>query len=153
MTAAAEHRGAWIATPAVLLPYLAQRDRPSRRHVPQRLPPLRGTPHRPLHRRERRSGPWRTEVAMKPFFEPVVQQEMTVGGLKLRVPVFYQDMTSMNAVFTASTQRVTELLSHPDLRPVEFRRGRSLLSVTALEYLQSGIGPYNEVAIAAPVVF
>ncbi len=90
---------------------------------------------------------------MKPFFESVVQQEMTLGGLKLMVPVFYQDMTSMNAVFTASTARVAELLPHPELRPVEFRRGRSLLSVTALEYRQSGIGPYNEVAIAVPVVF
>lgn len=93
------------------------------------------------------------EVVMKPFFESVVQQEMTVGGLKVMVPIFYQDMTSMNAVFTASTARVAELLPHPALRPVELRRGRCLLSVTALEYRQSGIGPYNEVAIAASVVF
>ena len=93
------------------------------------------------------------EVAMRPFFESVVQQEMTLGGLKVLVPVFYEDTTSMNAVFTASTERVAELLPHPDLHPVELRRGRCLVSVTALEYRRSGLGPYNEVAIAAPVAF
>lgn len=90
---------------------------------------------------------------MKPFFESVVQQEMTLGGLKVLVPVFYQDVTSMNAVFTASTGRVAELLPHPDLHPLELRRGRCLLSVTTLQYRQSGIGPYNEVAIAVSVAF
>ncbi|HEU4386037.1 MAG TPA: acetoacetate decarboxylase family protein [Anaeromyxobacteraceae bacterium] len=90
---------------------------------------------------------------MKPFFESVAQQEMTLGGLKVLVPVFYQDVTSMNAVLTASTERVADLLPHPDLHPVELRRGRCLLSVTALEYRQSGIGPYNELAIAASVTF
>ncbi len=90
---------------------------------------------------------------MKPFFESVAQQEMNLGGLKVMVPIFYQDITSMNAVFTASTKRVVELLPHADLRPVELRRGRCLLSVTAFEYRQSGIGPYNEVAVAASVVF
>ena len=90
---------------------------------------------------------------MKPFFESVAQHETALGGLKFLVPVFYQDLTSMNAVFTASTERVAELLPHPDLHPVELRRGRCLLSVTALEYRRSGIGPYNELAIAASVAF
>lgn len=90
---------------------------------------------------------------MKPFFESVAQQEVTLAGLTVKVPVFYEDTTSMNAVFTASTERVAELLPHPDLHPVELRRGRCLVSVTALEYRRSGLGPYNEVAIAAPVTF
>ncbi len=59
----------------------------------------------------------------------------------------------MNAAFTASTGRVAELLPHPDLHPVEMRRGRCLLIVTAFEYRRSGLGVYKEVSIAAPVTF
>ena len=92
---------------------------------------------------------------MKPFFESVAQQEVTLAALNatVKVPIFYQDTTSMNAVFTASTERVAELLPDRDLHPVELRRGRCLLSVAAFEYRRSGLGPYNEVAIAAPVTF
>ncbi len=92
---------------------------------------------------------------MPPFFESVEQREVTLAELnvKVRVPIFYEDTTSMNAVFTASTERVAELLPHADLHPVELRRGRCLLSLTAFEYRRSGLGVYNEVAIAAPVAF
>jgi len=92
---------------------------------------------------------------MKPFFESAPQRDVTVDALKanVKVPVFYEDTTSLNAVFTAATERVAELLPDPDLHPVELRRGRCLVSVTAFEYRRSGLGAYNEVAIAASVAF
>ena len=92
---------------------------------------------------------------MTPFFESVAQREVRLTALDatVKVPIFYEDTTSMNAVFTASTARVVELLPHPDLHPVELRRGRCLLNVAGFEYRRSGLGVYNEVAIAASVTF
>ena len=39
------------------------------------------------------------------------------------------------------------------MRTVEVVPGRCLLAVAAIEYLDSDLGPYNEVAITLPIAF
>ncbi|RJP38730.1 MAG: hypothetical protein C4548_12775 [Desulfobacteraceae bacterium] len=82
------------------------------------------------------------------FFEGILQRPIPEYGVTL--PIFYHKGRSMTAMFTASTRAVRDRL--PDsLHPVELYPGRSMVAVSAFEYASTGIGPYNEVSVAAVV--
>lgn len=84
-----------------------------------------------------------------PLFAGLQQWEMP--QFDTRLPLFIPDFGSITAVYHAATERVEPLLPHPDLRPVEVLPGRCLVVFSALEYRESDLGPYNELAIAFPV--
>jgi hypothetical protein len=91
---------------------------------------------------------------MKPgFFDGISQREVAVSCGAAKLPCCYYDASAFHAAFTASTAGVAALLPDADLHPVELRRGRALVSVTALEHRRSDIGPYREVMVGAIVVF
>lgn len=90
---------------------------------------------------------------MSRFFEGVKQWEFEWQGQRGKLPVFYQDVTTINTIFTARTDRVSPLLPHPTMRPQELLPGRSLVAITCFEYRRSDIGPYNEVAVSFPITF
>lgn len=82
------------------------------------------------------------------FFSGILQRPIPEYGVTL--PIFYHEGSSMTAMFTASTRAVRERL--PDsLHPVELYPGRSMVAVSAFEYISTGIGAYNEVSVAALV--
>ena len=88
------------------------------------------------------------------LFRGIVQTEIRDRhGNPARLPVFYQDVASIAAVFTASTRLVCPLLPHPDLHPVQLLPGVCLVGFTAFEYRACDIDPYNELSIAFPVTF
>jgi hypothetical protein len=82
------------------------------------------------------------------FFEGILQRFFPEYGVAL--PIFYHQGRSMTAMFTASTRAVRERLPAA-LHPVELFPGRSMVAVSAFEYASTGIGPYNEVSVAAVV--
>jgi hypothetical protein len=85
------------------------------------------------------------------FFRGVKQWDFTLQGMQVKLPVFYYDMTVMQAVYTASTVKVKEKLPLPEIKPVELYPGRCLAAFTAFEYRRTDIDPYNEFSIAFPV--
>jgi hypothetical protein len=87
------------------------------------------------------------------LFDGIKQWEFESKGIKGKLPVFYYDNTSVTAIYTASTDKVKELLPHPDMRPIELYRHKCLAVFTAFEYRKSDIGPYNECSIAFPIAF
>jgi hypothetical protein len=87
------------------------------------------------------------------LFEGIKQWELEWRGHKGKLPVFYQDASSMTAIFTGRTERVRELLPRPEMRPVELLPGRALVAITAFEYRRSDIDPYNELSIAFPIAY
>ncbi len=90
---------------------------------------------------------------MSTFFDGVKQWELEWQGRTVKLPVFYQDVTTLNAIYTARTARVKPLLPHPAMRPVELTPGRCLAAITCFEYRRSDIDAYNEVSISFPVTF
>lgn len=68
-------------------------------------------------------------------------------GYVFKVPSFCYGNLSMNAVFTASTNKVRSYVPHPDMHPVEIFPGRCLLSFTAFEYRKTDLDPYNEFSL------
>jgi hypothetical protein len=89
------------------------------------------------------------------FFKGVVQWEIMTkdGSLEGKLPVFYYDNTAMTAIYTASTDRIRDLLPRTDMHPVEIWKGRGLVAFTAFEYRNSDIDPYNEFSISFPITF
>lgn len=67
------------------------------------------------------------------------------------LPIFYYDCSAMSAIYTASTELVKKHIPVDDLYPVEIFPGRCLMLISAFEYRNSDIGPYNEVSIAVMV--
>lgn len=89
------------------------------------------------------------------FFKDVVQLEFAVPEFNRvgKLPCFYYDVTTMTAVYTASTKKVRPYLPLPEMHPVEMIPGRCLVAFTAFEYRDTDIDPYNEFSISVPITF
>ncbi len=87
------------------------------------------------------------------FFKGVIQQPVTVAGREGKLPAFYQDTSTMLAVFSASTSKVDALLPHRDLHAVELRPGRALVAIAGLDHRRSDLGSYGEMMIGPLCTF
>ncbi len=71
-------------------------------------------------------------------------------------PTFYGDVTCAMAVFLCSYDKAAALLAEqlsPRIVPVRMTRGRALVAFSCYEYKKvMGVRPYNEIAIAIPVM-
>jgi hypothetical protein len=71
-------------------------------------------------------------------------------------PTFYGDVSCAMAIFMCSYDKAASLLARqlsPQIVPVRMPRGRSLVAFSCYEYKKVlGVRPYNEIAIAIPVM-
>ena len=71
-------------------------------------------------------------------------------------PTFYGDVSCAMAVHMCSYDKAAALLAEqlsPDIVPVRMTRGRALVAFSCYEYKKVlGVPPYNEIAIAIPVM-
>ncbi|MFY9178615.1 MAG: acetoacetate decarboxylase family protein [Venatoribacter sp.] len=83
------------------------------------------------------------------FFKAISQVEIPMVDFHVmgRLPVFYYDNTAMTAAFMASSKEVRKLLPDPDMHLIEVVPGRCVVTVSAFEYRDSDIDPYNELSI------
>lgn len=82
------------------------------------------------------------------FFDNIQKWQIERNGTQGLLPAFYFDNLFLTGVYSASTQRVRELIPHADLHPVELWPGRCLVAFTAFEYRKPEFDPYNEFSIA-----
>jgi len=86
-----------------------------------------------------------------PFFQvPQTAHSTTQGDVDL--PILYFDTSTLLAFFTASRDAVEAKLDGTGLRPALTMGGRALVGVAHYEYRQTGVGTYNEVGVAFPVL-
>jgi hypothetical protein len=85
------------------------------------------------------------------FFDGVTQFPISHPKYSLCHPVFYNEMSALQAVFITPLARVRGWLPSSQLHPIRVTPWHTLTGITAFEYRQTDIGPYNEVAIAFPV--
>lgn len=88
-----------------------------------------------------------------PFFKDTPRNILDMAGEPLEFPILYYDFRTVMATFTAKTSGLKRLLPHDNFRPIEIRPGRGMLGIIALEYCDTSIGPYNEIAIIIPCKF
>jgi hypothetical protein len=83
-----------------------------------------------------------------PFFDGVTQTDVTIAGQPAKVPIFYYDGTATGAVFAARLGALRRLMPDPRFCPARLAPGLGAVVITCFEYRDTGIGPYNELAIS-----
>lgn len=81
------------------------------------------------------------------FFKGVDQLEASIAGVEARTPVFYRDARSFTTIYPASLMGVRALLPDPRFVPAQVLPGVAAVHLTAFEYYDTDIQPYNEFAI------
>jgi hypothetical protein len=87
------------------------------------------------------------------FFENTPRETFQIDGQSVEFPVFYYDYRFLTCVVTAKSDKLNALLPHPEFKVAELWPGSGVLSMTAFEYRDTDLGPYNEVAISIPMYF
>lgn len=87
------------------------------------------------------------------FFKDTPRKTVDMDGETIEFPVLYYDFRFISSTFTAKTNRLKELLPHPNFKPVEIWPGTSMLVLAAFEYHDTSIGPYNEIGLSIPIKF
>ena len=88
-----------------------------------------------------------------PFFEDTPIKTLDMAGEPFEFPVLYYDFRMISTTFSAKTKKLKKLLPHANFKPIEILPGTGMLIITAFEYLDTSIGPYNEVSVSIPVRF
>lgn len=78
------------------------------------------------------------------------EKGVDVGSAKVDLPVMYYRDDSFMGVFSAALEPVQALLPSQDLFPVTLQNGRGIVAVAALNYIETGVGPYGEIGIVIP---
>jgi len=68
-------------------------------------------------------------------------------------PIFYYDYRFIGTYFPVKTSRARNLLPHANFKPIEIWPGTVMIGITAFEYHDTSVGPYNEIAISIPTIF
>jgi len=81
------------------------------------------------------------------FFEGVEQVEASMAGKKAKLPVFYRSARAITAVFPALMWNLKKLIPDPRYKPAQISPGVGAMHLTAFEYYDTDIEPYNEFAV------
>lgn len=85
------------------------------------------------------------------FFQGIQQISESRGEFDFKLPVFYYDITTINVAFVTPIGHIKKRLPSRQLKPLRLTPLHGLTVITAFEYRDSDIGPYNEVSLAFPV--
>ncbi|MEW5944908.1 MAG: acetoacetate decarboxylase family protein [bacterium] len=87
------------------------------------------------------------------FFRGVYQIETVFEGGKAKFPIFYREASSVTALFPASMSGLRRIMPGREFHPLPVLPGVGALAVTAFNYRDTDIGPYNEVSISVPISY
>lgn len=87
-------------------------------------------------------------MTVRGFFDGVEQVEIELEAGKVRLPLFYREARGLGVLIPANVLRLRRLLPDPRFRPAQVFPGIGALIIGALEYYDTDIGPYNELAVA-----
>lgn len=88
-----------------------------------------------------------------PFFKNVERKTLYMEGQPHEFPTLYYDCRFIGTYFPVKTSRARTLLPHANFKPIEIWPGTVMMGITAFEYHDTSIGPYNEIGISIPTVF
>jgi hypothetical protein len=85
------------------------------------------------------------------FFTGVPHIETTWDGIDAAVPLFYYDTLQVSAVLATPLDRIRAVLPTERLHPLRMTPRLGITIISAFEYRDTDIGPYNEVLVGFPV--
>ncbi len=86
------------------------------------------------------------------FFEGITQIDVKVGPFNARYPIFYRELAYMSVFFLAPLEKVKSILPSKRIHPFRLTPWHCMVTITATQYKDSDIGPYNQVSIGVPFV-
>ena len=86
------------------------------------------------------------------FFEGIKQSKVKLGSFEIKIPVFYRDMMNINVYLLASLDKLKACLPSERMHPFRMTPWHGIFSVSAYEYKDSDLGPYNEVSLGIPFI-
>jgi hypothetical protein len=86
------------------------------------------------------------------FFKGINQIEVRTGPYVTKYPIFYREVLYLGLFLLAPLKKVRELLPSKRMNPFRLTPWHSMLTITATEYKDSDIGPYNQVSVGIPFV-
>ena len=89
---------------------------------------------------------------MTDFFAGIKQTPLKVGTHDARVPLFYRDLAYFCAYLLAPLDKVKGILPSKRMHPFRLTPWHGIVNITASEYKDSDIGPYNAVSIGVPFI-
>ncbi len=85
------------------------------------------------------------------FFKGISQVNLTIGKYDVKVPLFYYDLSAIMVTFVTPIERIRKLLPSAAMYPLRLTPWHGLTIITAFEYRDTDIGPYNELSVSFPV--
>ncbi|MEZ5170898.1 MAG: acetoacetate decarboxylase family protein [Acidimicrobiia bacterium] len=76
-------------------------------------------------------------------------ERVDVGSAEIDLPILYHRTDCSFGVFSADAEATRALLPSDRLHPVLLRGGRAAVAVVSYNYIETGVGPYGEIGIAA----
>ena len=90
-------------------------------------------------------------MSTKDFYQEIEHTPIQWREYLLHVPLFFTDFMLISASFLAPLERLKAILPSSRLKPYRITPWHGIISITAYQYLECDIGPYNEVGIGVPV--
>lgn len=87
------------------------------------------------------------------FFKGINQIEVKSGSYITKYPIFYREVSYLGLFLLASLDKIRDILPSKRMNPYRLTPWHSMFTITAAQYRNSDIGPYNQVSIGIPFVF
>lgn len=87
------------------------------------------------------------------FFKGIYQIETEFDGEKAKFPLFYYDASSITGMFLASASKLRKILPKKEYHPLTILPGIGMIAITAFNYRDTDIKPYNELSISIPISY
>jgi hypothetical protein len=86
------------------------------------------------------------------FFKGIYQIEVKSGLFITKYPIFYRDLSYLGLFLLAPLDKINKILPSKRMNPFRLTPWHSMFTITATQYKESDVGPYNQVSIGIPFV-
>jgi len=85
------------------------------------------------------------------FLAGLQRTDASISGLDFKLPVVISEARIFSAVFPASARELRKLLPDESPEPAQLLPGMGLVQLTAYEYSDTDLGPFNEFSVVIPL--
>lgn len=86
------------------------------------------------------------------FFKGINQIEVKTGPYFTKYPIFYREISYLGLFLLAPLDKIKNILPSKRMNPFRLTPWHSMFTITATQYKDSDVGPYNQVSIGIPFV-
>jgi hypothetical protein len=90
-------------------------------------------------------------MSERDFYQEIEHSPVPWRQYQLYVPLFYQDIRLMSVSIMAPMDKIRAVLPSKRMKPYRITPWHGAVAVTAYEYRECDLAPYNEVSISVPI--